>query len=278
MPTDNPVQHLQSINSIPEEEICLAGIALALSNRGVKTIPFYVDHLRSLAQAVRLKHDGHLQHSVDSAALQLKSLRAVVIDEYGYTGNLDDYDALENADLGAVIDNRKGMPITLSIIFLDIAGQLGWDISGVAMPGHFLCRIDFASEQTYFDPFKKAKVVTAPELRALTKQALGPNAELKPEHYQVANRRMILLRLQNNIKLRQIQSKDYLAAIDTLTGMQKIAPDESAFLFEAAQLHAAVGQSKKAIELLNTYLAHAPSHYDRGSAAALLQKLEKTLH
>lgn len=278
MPKSNPKLHLNAIGSLPDEAICLASIALALSTRGKEELPFYFHHLQSLAQEVDLKHRDHLRQNADSAAARLSSLRTVVIEENGYGGTLENYDALENADLGAVIDQRKGMPIALSIIYLDLANQLDWDVSGVAMPGHFLCRLDFGSEQIFFDPYNQAKALTAPELRALTKQALGLEAELKPEHYQTVSRRTILLRLQNNIKLRQIQNENYLAAIETLAGMQKIAPSESGFLFEAGQLYANVGQSNMAIEYLNNYLAAAPPHYDRSHAASLLQKLKNSLH
>ena len=100
----------------------------------------------------------------------------------------------------------------------------------------------------------------------------------KPEYYDVVSNKMILLRLQNNIKLRQLQAQHYEKALATLATMQKIAPEETGFLFEQGQILARLNQTIAAIESLKQFIERAPEHYDRREAKLLLQKLNKQLN
>ena len=87
------------------------------------------------------------------------------------------------------------------------ARQQGWSAAGLAFPGHFLIRIDHGGERAIVDPFNGGKVCGAGDLRDLLKAMQGADAELTPDHYADVSDREILLRLQNNIKLRLMQLK-----------------------------------------------------------------------
>lgn len=284
----DPVKYIDTIGELEDDDIDLAIAALGLATMASRPMEYYLNHLQSLRTATSEYYSSLTGSLTGTDAIgstntanihkQLHCLQAVVFGEFDYCGNQENYDELENADLCAVIDRRKGMPIALSILCIHIARSLGWDCAGIAMPGHFICRLHGSGERLVFDPFNKAKILEAPDLRQLVKQAMGPEAELKPEYYDVVSNSMILLRLQNNIKLRQLQANHYEQALDTLASMQKISPEETGFLFERGQILARINQPMAAIDCLKQYIEKAPAHYDRSQATLLLQKLNKQLN
>ena len=91
------------------------------------------------------------------------------------------------------------------------------------------------------DPFQGCKILDAPDLRQILKNIAGPQAELSSSYYDVVSRRDILIRLQNNIKLRQIEAEDFDAALRTIAIMRVIKPDEYRLLLDEGVLRARIG-------------------------------------
>ena len=284
----NPTQQINLLGTFDDDSICLASAALGLSSMGNKPMSFYTRHLAELCEAVSAYYasiaggdvfaDDNGIKSQNDIKKKLRSLQAVIYDQYQYCGNYDHYEELENADLCSVIERRKGMPIALGIICMHVAKAQGWNASGIALPGHFVCRLEANGERIIFDPFHHANTVNAVDLRRLLKQSLGSDAELKPEHYKPVSNRRILLRLQNNIKLRQVEKHNYLDAIITLDTMRKIDPNEASLLLDAGQLYARANQPQEAISALSSYLSQSNSQYGKTKASVLLQQMKQRLH
>jgi len=209
---------------------------------------------------------------------RLAALKHIIADKYEYIGDTDTYDDLQNASLIRVIDRRRGMPIALAILYIQIGRLLGWAVYGLNLPGHFVCRIDQDGQRLIFDPFNRCEILQAPELRQLVKKTLGPQAELSIDYYEPANNRTILVRLQNNIKLRLIEAEDYEGALKAVQAMRAIDPDEYRLLLDAGVLYARTNRLQDAIETLEAYIAKAPGDRDRREAAALLDQLRDTLN
>ena len=106
----------------------------------------------------------------------------------------------------------------------------------------------------------------------------GPNAELSATYYEPANNRTILVRLQNNIKLRRIEAEDYEGALRIVQAMRAIDPAEYRLLLDAGVLYARTNRLQNAIETLEDYIAKAPGDRDRHEAALLLQNLRDSLN
>src|SRR5258708_36332460 len=106
-----------------------------------------------------------------------------------------------------VIDRRKGLPVALGILYIHAARAQGWDMAGLAFPGHFLVRLQDAGTRLILDPFHGGKPREAAELRDLLKAITGNEAGLTPAHYAPVSDRDGLLRLQNNPKPRLIDSR-----------------------------------------------------------------------
>lgn len=274
-------ERLQAVGAQRDDMIDLAQTAIylaALEQPGLSLERYHV-HLTRLADEVRERH-GALIHAgaQDTAETRLAALKHIVADKYDYTGDNDTYDDLQNASLIRVIDRRKGMPIALGIIYIQIGRMMGWDVCGLNVPGHFVCRIDIGAQRIMFDPFAKCAVLQAPDLRRLVKQSLGQHAELSADYYVPADNRTILKRLQNNIKLRRIEAEDYEGALHVVEAMRAIDPAEYRLLLDAGVLYARTNRLQNAIEALEDYIGKAPVDRDRHEAALLLQQIRESLN
>lgn len=271
---------LQDLGHISDDQIPLAETALLLSascDAGIDLGRYYT-HLDKLAEEVGARFKALLEAGADdSAETRLAALKHIISDQYKYEGDKDNYDDLQNADLVRVIDRRKGLPIALAILSLHAAQAQGWDMEGINFPGHFLIRLSVGSHRIIADPYNAFSIMQAPDLRALVKKIAGLDAELSASYYESATSRDVLIRLQNNIKHRQIEHEDYEGALKTVEQMRLIAPSEHRLLFDSGVLHARTGHILKAIEILERYIIEAPSQKDRYDAQLFLSSLRDSL-
>lgn len=276
----DPQSYLQEAGQGPDKGINLfdAAIALAAPEHEGVSLDKYFNHLKKISADVEARYKALLAEGAgDTAETQLAALKHILADQEGYAGSKDDYDDLQNADLIRVIDRRTGMPIALSILYIEAGRALGWQVEGLNMPGHFICRLEKDGQRLIFDPFDRARLLNAADLRQLLKKTQGDFAELSSDYYEPAANREILIRLQNNIKLRLIDNEDYERAARVVEAMRRIDPGEFRLLLDAGVLYARVGQNVAAARCLESYIDKAPNPKDRQEAAILLQQLRETL-
>src|SRR3546814_13665356 len=124
------------------------------------------------------------------------------------------------------VTRGAGLPCALGILYMHGGRANGWAIGGLSFPGHCLLRLDLGAERSISDPFNGGQPRDAVALRALLKGMAGENAELRPEHTRPVGCRDVLLRLQNNIKLRYVQEERSVDALAILETMLMIAPEQ----------------------------------------------------
>lgn len=272
----SPRDKLAELGHQADDAIPLADTALTLSGLSHPGLDLdrYRQHLRKLIDDVKQRHYDLLQAGAsDTAETRIAALKHIIADQFGYAGEKDNYNDLQNADLTRVIEQRRGLPITLAILTLEVARGQGWTVDGLNFPGHFLLRLEKDGTRLIFDPFNQFAILGAPDLRSLLKRVVGEGAELSASYYEAASNRDILIRLQNNIKLRQIEAEDYEAALGTVESMRLFAPDEVRLLLDAGVLYARTGQKDRAIPVLEDYIRNAPSPQDRYDAQLFLQNI-----
>lgn len=172
----------------PDEGIDLGVAALLIASvaRPALDIAHYVGILDRLADDIRVR----------SAADRLGGLRRILFTELGFRGNLDDYYDPRNSFLDEVLERRTGIPITLSVVVLEIGRRLDLDVHGVGFPGHFLVRAD----GQLLDPFAGARAVTEGELELKLRAMFGPEAQLTSSMLAPTGKRDILVRMLNNLR------------------------------------------------------------------------------
>lgn len=264
------LEELRGIGLKADAEIDLAEAALllgALDKPGTDLAP-YRAHLSQLAEDMR--EGGNASDSVDRQASRLSE---VIGGRYRYQGDAETYDDMRNANLIDVIDRRRGLPVALGILYLHAGRAYGADIAGLNFPSHFLIRLSARGQRIILDPFHGGRPMAAEDLRQRMKELHGPEAEMAPTDYAAVDNRGVLIRLQNNIKLRAVAAGDLARAIGVLEAMTHIAPDRSDLWWELAILDSRSGNLKRAISTLERFLDERPAALDRTQLEDLLQRL-----
>jgi regulator of sirC expression with transglutaminase-like and TPR domain len=227
-------------------------LALAMCRQGNTDLTWYRSHLRTLGDDVGTYYAAEVEpYGVDPA---VKALSTVISELHGYHGDQLTYDDRQNADLIRVIDRRKGLPVSLGLIYMHAARAQGWSISGLNFPGHFLVRLDIEGERAVLDPFAGGAVLSPMDLKEKYIGMLGDRASFGPSRYRPVSDRDVLLRLQNNLKLRYLRDDRPDRALNVLETMLKIAPDRPFLLREAALMKAELQMTGEAIAALERYL------------------------
>jgi regulator of sirC expression with transglutaminase-like and TPR domain len=268
-------RYLRELGASGERVLPIAEAALALASFERPRVDFghYRDHLGLIARDVG-QHPG----AAGDLAARARALNEIVLLKCGYSGDALTYDDLQNANLIRVIDRRKGLPVALGILYIHAARAQGWDMAGLAFPGHFLVRLSDDPGRVIIDPFHDGQICGAAELRELLKAATGRDSELLPEHYMAASDRDVLLRLQNNLKARLLQTQNPERAVTVVETMLMLAPDLAELWHEAGMLHRHLGNMRAAAAALEQYVLRAPDGMSRHQAAAILQQLRTQLN
>ncbi|HEY2137247.1 MAG TPA: transglutaminase-like domain-containing protein [Xanthobacteraceae bacterium] len=268
-------QFLRELGASGAAPLPIAEAALALASFERPRVAFrrYRDHLRQLARDVG-RHPG----AAGDLSARARALNEIILLKYGYSGDEQSYDDLQNANLMRVVDRRKGLPVSLGILYIHAARAQGWDIAGLAFPGHFLVRLAEGAERVIVDPFHGGQICGAAELRELLKAAAGRDSELLPEHYMAVSDRDVLLRLQNNLKARLLQAQHHERALAVIETMLMLVPDLAELWREAGMLHRHLGNMRAASAALEQYVVRAPDGAARHQAAAILQQLRTQLN
>jgi regulator of sirC expression with transglutaminase-like and TPR domain len=257
---------LEAVGRQPDEMIDLAEVALLLAA---------LDYLETDLAPYR-RHLAALASNLADIAAQEKetldgrvaALTQVLAEQHGYTGDRRTYEDLQNANLIRVVDRRKGLPVALGILYIHAARAQGWRAFGINFPGHFLVAVEDEVERIILDPFESGMQVDLGRLQLMLKTALGADAELQPEYYASMTNRGVLLRLQNNIKKRVLDSGDNQRGAAVVEGMLTIAPELPDLWREAAELRAEIGEMRSALQALDRLLLLADDS-QRGEAMAL---------
>lgn len=191
----------------------------------------------------------------------IEAFNEFVFRELGFTGNQGSYYDPRNSLLPYVIDERKGIPITLSIVYMELGRRAGLEVDGVGFPGHFVvrARADSArgtTEAQLVDPFNR-RTINEEDCQELLDGLYGGQIALMREHLRAATNREILARILRNLKAVYAQTNRHrraLAAVDRIIVLEPEASDERR---DRGALLAQLGRYGEAVSELETYLKRA---------------------
>lgn len=233
---DDSIAHL---GLLEDDAIILDASALELAALDHPDVPLEPYHQIIETVVDRLEHEGCV---AVSAGQRASALAQVIGDEFGFTGDRDSYDDADNADLIRVIDRRRGLPISLSIVYVAAARRLGWSADALNTPGHVLVRIGSATQPVLIDPFNCGAVVGAAQLAALLAQMLGPAASPSAEHLSPMSNRAVLVRLLMNQTTRAEANGLRERALTLYTRITHVAPSTAHAWWDKARLELAGGE------------------------------------
>ena len=206
----------------------------------------------------------------------IEILNAYLFEEQGFQGNSEDYYNPANSFLHEVLDTRRGLPITLSIMYIAVAQRLGLSVSGVGLPLHFIARYDPPPQSgntnaILIDPFHGGEILTPERCRERIESVLGHAIVFDPAYLQPTPKRLILYRLLNNLKQVYVQREEPAKAGRVVEQMLVIAPDSVEDIRDRGLLFLQDRAYARAINWLTRYLERLPDAED----AALVQRAIK---
>lgn len=201
-------------------------------------------------------------------------LSSFLFHELGFAGNRADYHDPRNSFLNEVLDRRTGIPITLSLVYLEVGRRCGLDVHGVGFPGHFLCKVMLQGEgELVVDPFHRGQLLGIDELRRRYRAAVGEAVPFDPRVLRPARPREILVRMLQNLKTVYQRRGDAPRALSAVDRMLLLAPDNLRGLRDRAELCEELGGAAAAAAALERVLELEPSAVDTGELRARVRKL-----
>jgi len=200
-------------------------------------------------------------------------INRVLFDEMGLRGNVEAYDDPENSFLNRVLDRGAGIPISLSILYREVARRCGFHVEGIGLPGHFVVRVTDDWGHTFVDPFHGGRVVTREDLEGLLADRFGPRARLLDEHLAPVPSRRILTRMLLNLKRIYVRRQDYDRAVLASERIVLLQPDAATERRDRGLLYRRTGRRTDAITDLRSYLIDRPGAIDAPRIRRVLQEL-----
>ena len=261
----------QFYQEIHQPQINLAKAALYLAQEEYPQLQLeaYLKTLDSMAAeaAARLPSESYPLKII-------QMLNQYLFHDLGFHGNSSQYYDPRNSYLNSVLDRRTGIPITLSLVYLEIAQRIGFPMVGVNMPGHFLIRPVIDEMQLFVDPFHQGEVLFIEDCEERLSQIFSRPVAFRPEFAAAVTPKQFLARMLGNLKsiyISQNESTKALAAIDRLL---LLFPDSLPDQRDRGLMYYSLGQWTDARRDLELYLDQAPSARDAASIRALLQRLQ----
>ena len=185
------------------------------------------------------------------------ALRRVLFTEEKFQGDADSYDDPENSSVARVVARKRGMPITLSILVIEVGRRAGMRLSGVGLPGHFVVGGPDLPSGRFLDPFEGGKLCDTEDLARRVGSIFGTPVELPPEVFAPDSTRSILTRVLFNLR-RSYERRDRVEeALAALECAEALEPGESSYLRERGLLLLKAGRSEEAIRALEAYVSTA---------------------
>ena len=234
-------------------------------------VAHYLARIDAIGATVRSRVAG------DAFAEQkVVALNRHLFKELGFCGNTDDYYDPRNSYLNQVLERRTGIPITLSILYLEIGRRLGLRLQGVSFPGHFLVKLRVSGGQLVLDPFCGGEAQSEAELRARLARVLPQrDADSLPlsQFLQAATPRQMLARLLRNLKGIYLQSEEAQNTLEVAQRMVMVAPHAAEEVRDRGLAYYRLDCFRAALADLQDYLERRPDAPDadeiRVKAAAL---------
>jgi len=207
---------------------------------------------------------------------KLAALNHHLFGELGFSGNTDAYYDVRNSYLNEVLARRTGIPITLSIVYLEVGRRLGLGLQGVSFPGHFLVSLRLRRGALVLDPFSGGEPKLEEELRALLGRALS---EETARHADLANYlapatpREILARVLRNLKTIYRQAGQLERALDVMNRMLLVVPEAAEELRDRGLVYAALECYRPALADVQNYLRRRPDAPDAAELRAKAAEL-----
>ena len=214
--------------------------------------------------------------SANATALDfIKAANELLFEVLRFRGNEEQYYDPRNSCLNSVLLRRLGIPITLSVVYIEVARRLGRPVYGVGLPGHFIVAYEDANSRYWIDPFHEGRILSFADCSALAKQAAGVDLRSNPAVLAPVNKRQILVRMLSNLKAIYLRGEAFDKARQVLDLLIEAMPEYAEEYRHRGVVHLRQQNHRAAQADLETYLRLEPNAPEREQVQKQLQLIER---
>jgi regulator of sirC expression with transglutaminase-like and TPR domain len=251
----------------PEEDIGLAEAALVIAAHDYPGLDVnaYLARIAEMAETLK----GRLRRDI-SPTDALIALNRYLFEELGFSGNAADYYDPRNSYLNEVLDRRLGIPITLSVLCIEVGRRIGLALHGVSFPGHFLVKCVVRDGVVVLDPYARGASLSLDDLQQRLKALRGetPPPDMVQHMLAAAGRKDILVRLLRNLKSNYLERRDLARALAAADRIIDLAPRAAEEYRDRAGIYLDLECFRAALSDFRDYLMLKPGADD----AAVVQR------
>ena len=258
-----------------ETEINLgrAALAIAASDYPKLDIDTYLSRIGELAAsaAARLGGDADVYRSI-------ASVNTVLFHEQGFRGNREQYFDPRNSFLNEVLDRKTGIPISLSVLYMEVGQKIGLALQGIGFPGHFLVKALGDGEEIIIDPFNQGEILSHESLGAMLSKLYGGKIVFDPVLLQPLSKKQILRRMLNNLKLIYLRDEDWMKGLSVVERLVVLDPESGEDIRDRGLIYLRLECFKQALEDLESYLRLMPHATDADVVRERVKVLTRQIH
>jgi regulator of sirC expression with transglutaminase-like and TPR domain len=257
-------------------DLAEAALLIAQAEQPELDVASYLQRLDGIAARVRTR----LSDSPDPAAV-VAQLNYILFQEERLSGNVTDYYDPRNSFLNEVLDRKTGIPITLSVIYVEVGRRLGLSLVGVGFPGHFLVKYQGTDGELVLDPFHGGVQLSQEQLAQKLREMYGdgnPFLGQIPQLLTPASKREILVRILRNLKGVYLQRNDFPHSLQTIDWILLIDPTLATEIRDRGAVHQRMGHLQAASQDFRRYLQLAPQAEDAEAIRGMLVRMTAQLN
>jgi len=245
----------------PEEEIDLAEAALLIAKNAYRDldVPGYLARIGELAGklSAQLPEDG-------TESSRIVALNRFLFEDQGFAPSVDNYYDPRNSFLNEVLERRVGIPLSLSILYIEVGRRIGLPLQGVSFPGHFLVKCTLKEGVVIIDPYCGGITLSLQDLQQRLRETRGGEVSraIVAAMLVAANKREILARMLRNLKGIYLDQRDYVRALSAIDWIIAVTPGEATEVRDRGLIYVKLECFRAALEDLEHYMQKAPNATD----------------
>lgn len=249
-----------------------AALTMAACDCSGLDVERYVAEIERIASAVR-------KRLADQAGIyrMIAVLNYVFFKELGFRGNRENYFDPRNSFLNEVLDRKLGIPISLSVLYIEVARRIGLDLKGVGFPGHFLVKAPAGEDEIIIDPFNGGEIKSRESLDELLSGLYGGQIGLRPEFLHAVTRKQILARMLANLKAIYWNQGDLAKTLSVMERLLIVEPGLPEHVRDRGVIYLKLECFHQARADFETYLSLSPDAEDGGEVREQIVRLAKQL-
>ena len=253
------VDALVAASNAPGTGLAQAALVIARTEYPHLDASAYLTRLDAMGDAARRRIEQHVDETGDSSILScIKGFNAYLFDELRFVGNRDRYEDPRNSCLNEVLDRRTGIPITLSVVYMEVGRRAGLQVDGVNFPGHFLVRFPEPAGRgprgLIVDPFHAGALLSEHDCRMLLQKHVGSEVAFSRPLLAPATRPQIIVRMLLNLKRIYVHMRSFPQARDITELLLAMTPSALSELRDRGLLGYHLNDITGALRDLQTYL------------------------